>query len=218
MAKQDASMEQKFPVIKVKTGDVLGVFDSHDDAALSAESFAHGRDIIVPCKAADLAALDGKALLKAYNQLAGTDVKRFASYGDGIKRLFRFLSPKGTAYTPTYPANYVNDNRGDDDMTTKKKTTAKKTTAKKSTAKKSTAKKTTAKKTTASTAGRSRSYDETTKIKWLVSENPKREGSAAHKRFAKYFKSKTVAEYMENGGTSADLRYEESHGILELAK
>ncbi len=57
---------------------------------------------------------------------------------------------------------------------------------------------------------------ENVNITWNVKENPKRKGSQAHGRFAKYMKAKTVAEYMKLGGTRADLRYDESKGFLTL--
>ncbi len=45
----------------------------------------------------------------------------------------------------------------------------------------------------------------TAKIKWLVKENPKRVGSASRERFDGYFGTKTVSEFLDAGGTRADL-------------
>lgn len=54
------------------------------------------------------------------------------------------------------------------------------------------------------------------KIKVLAKENPKREGSESHKRFALYSKHSTVASFLAAGGTSADLRYDEKAGHIEV--
>jgi hypothetical protein len=58
---------------------------------------------------------------------------------------------------------------------------------------------------------------ENVSIKWNVKENPKRKGSQAHSRFAKYMKAKDVNEYLKLGGTRADLRYDEMKGFLTLS-
>lgn len=57
---------------------------------------------------------------------------------------------------------------------------------------------------------------ENAKIVWKVKKNPKREGSKAHARFSKYMAAKTVAEYIELGGTKADLKYDEQKGFITL--
>lgn len=56
-----------------------------------------------------------------------------------------------------------------------------------------------------------------TKIAY-VEENPKRKNSAAYKRFAKYMKAKTVAEFEKFGGTRADLKYDHSKEFVSIAK
>lgn len=58
---------------------------------------------------------------------------------------------------------------------------------------------------------------EATRIK-VVTENPKRKGSQAHSRFAKYMRAKTVGEYLKLGGTPADLRYDTNKGFVEFVK
>lgn len=55
------------------------------------------------------------------------------------------------------------------------------------------------------------------KIKLLTKENPKREGSAAYERFELYKSNKTVADFIEAGGSTADLRHDEKAGHIELA-
>lgn len=55
------------------------------------------------------------------------------------------------------------------------------------------------------------------KITLITKENPKREGSAAHARFELYKKAKTVAQFYEAGGTSADLRADAAKGHIQVA-
>ena len=57
--------------------------------------------------------------------------------------------------------------------------------------------------------------DENSKIEY-VANNPKRKGSKAHTRFAKYMAAKTVAEFLKLGGLKADLRYDSDHGFLKI--
>lgn len=45
-------------------------------------------------------------------------------------------------------------------------------------------------------------------LKCLVKENPKKQGSASRERFEHYFTSKTVKEFLEKGGTYADIAYD----------
>ena len=46
--------------------------------------------------------------------------------------------------------------------------------------------------------------------------NPKRPGSKAHQRYATYADSKTIKEYLDNGGLKADLRYDADKGFLKV--
>lgn len=55
------------------------------------------------------------------------------------------------------------------------------------------------------------------KITLVSKENPKREGSAAHDRFELYRKAKTVQQFYDAGGTSADVRYDAKHGFIKVA-
>lgn len=55
------------------------------------------------------------------------------------------------------------------------------------------------------------------KITLLTKENPKREGSASHGRFELYRKSKTVGQFLEAGGTTADVRADEAAGHIQVA-
>jgi hypothetical protein len=56
-----------------------------------------------------------------------------------------------------------------------------------------------------------------TKIKY-VDSNPKRKNSAAHDRFQKYMKAKTVAEFEKLGGTRADLKYDHAKEFVTITK
>ena len=60
------------------------------------------------------------------------------------------------------------------------------------------------------------SVEETTKLTY-VQNNPKRKNSAAHGRFEKYMKSKTVAEFFKLGGTLADLRYDSNKEFVKIS-
>jgi hypothetical protein len=54
-------------------------------------------------------------------------------------------------------------------------------------------------------------------IKLMVTENPKRKGSASFDRFELYKKAKTTDEFLAAGGTTGDLRYDEAAGYIELS-
>ena len=55
------------------------------------------------------------------------------------------------------------------------------------------------------------------KIKLLVDENPKREGSAAHGRFANYKDGMTVADALAAGLRTSDLKYDTAHEFIKIA-
>jgi len=57
---------------------------------------------------------------------------------------------------------------------------------------------------------------EETKISFAVKANPKREGSKAHARFDKYMGAKTVEEYLQLGGSTADLKYDWEKSFIEI--
>ena len=50
-----------------------------------------------------------------------------------------------------------------------------------------------------------------------VTANPKRKNSAAHARFTKYMKAKTVETFFKAGGTLADLRYDQNKQFVKIA-
>ena len=51
---------------------------------------------------------------------------------------------------------------------------------------------------------------------WVVKKNPKRFGSNAHSRAQRYWNSETVQDYLDNGGTIADLKYDLGKNFLQL--
>ena len=57
--------------------------------------------------------------------------------------------------------------------------------------------------------------ENSTKISY-VTANPKRKNSAAHARFSKYMKAKTVAEFEKLGGTGADLKYDNQKEFVKI--
>lgn len=63
--------------------------------------------------------------------------------------------------------------------------------------------------------GRPGAYAVDAKIKVLVKENPKRGASA--ERFDMYKTCKTVGDYLQAGGSTADIRWDISKGYIEVA-
>ena len=54
------------------------------------------------------------------------------------------------------------------------------------------------------------------RIVWLVDANPKTPGSKSFERFAKYFGTKTVGEYLAAGGLRADITWEAAREFLRV--
>jgi len=55
-----------------------------------------------------------------------------------------------------------------------------------------------------------------TDCKIQMKSNPKRVGSKAYLRYEQYASSKTVGEYLENGGLPADLKWDQKKEFLQL--
>ena len=66
--------------------------------------------------------------------------------------------------------------------------------------------------------GRAATYAENQKIKVIQKTNPKREGSAAHARYELYLDkaTKTVGDFINAGGSHADLKNDVSKGFIEV--
>lgn len=64
--------------------------------------------------------------------------------------------------------------------------------------------------------GRKSSFDEGQKIKVLVKDNPKREGTASYDTFELLKKSKTVGDFFAAGGGSANLHWNIERGYIEV--
>ena len=60
--------------------------------------------------------------------------------------------------------------------------------------------------------------EKSNKVIFNVKSNPKREGSKAHARFSKYMGSKTVEEYLANGGTKGDLKYDSEKEFITIVE
>lgn len=78
------------------------------------------------------------------------------------------------------------------------------------------AKKAAAAKKTAAKKGGKRKHPLTAKITMLVKDNPKREGTACHKRFALYAKHNTVESFLQAGGKTGDLNWDSKHGFIKI--
>jgi len=64
--------------------------------------------------------------------------------------------------------------------------------------------------------GRKGAFSESQKIKVLVKDNPKREGTASYDTFELLKKSKTVGEFFANGGGSHNLHWNIERGYIEV--
>jgi len=53
-------------------------------------------------------------------------------------------------------------------------------------------------------------------IRLKTDKNPKREGSAAHKRFALYADGQTVDDFLKAGGTMGDINFDVAKGFIAL--
>lgn len=67
-----------------------------------------------------------------------------------------------------------------------------------------------------SNRGRKRRYADDQVITVLADKNPKREGSAAHDRFAKYRSGMTVAQAVAAGVTRGDLTFDADHSFIKI--
>ena len=59
-------------------------------------------------------------------------------------------------------------------------------------------------------------FKKTATIQLLVTGNPKREGSLAHKRFALYKDGMTIADYIAAGGRTGDINYDVANQLIEV--
>lgn len=54
------------------------------------------------------------------------------------------------------------------------------------------------------------------KIVWVSETNPKKPGSSAHRKFSLYRVGMTVSEFIEAGGTTADVKWDTERGFVRL--
>ena len=59
-------------------------------------------------------------------------------------------------------------------------------------------------------------WPETAAVKVLCGDNPKKAGSKANARFAHYYKSKTVGDYLAAGGTYQDIAYDVGRQLIQV--
>src|SRR5262245_34448565 len=63
----------------------------------------------------------------------------------------------------------------------------------------------------------SKAFPKDAAVTLLVDKNPKRPNSKSHTRFEAYSKSKTVGEFITNGGTYGDLAWDSARGFVSIA-
>lgn len=59
-------------------------------------------------------------------------------------------------------------------------------------------------------------YPDSSKIKLLVEENPKKEGSKAREKFAHYFTTTNVGDFIAAGGTYSTIAYDVGRKFIEV--
>jgi hypothetical protein len=143
-----------------------------------------------------------KELANIFNQAIETNnldiapVKKFASKGDAIKRIEKVFAVHNLQYT-------AHENTADDQAPAAKLVKEKK------------AKKVKAEKAPAGKRGPAPEYSDDMVITNVVA-NPKREGSAAHGRFAKYKNGMTIAEAVKAGLRRDDFRWDVAHKHITI--
>ena len=66
------------------------------------------------------------------------------------------------------------------------------------------------------TARKGRGFAADAKITLLVTENPKRIGTATHRMYAQYRDGMSVAEFRKIGGTASSLRWDIRHKFISV--
>ena len=131
--------------------------------------------------------LPGPTLVRFFNALTpAKTVERFATRADGQRRLFEQLTAVSAA-TPVLSAPVAPPGA----PPAKRGKGVKTRTGK-------------------------RGFPKEARITVLAPENPKKKGSAAHERFAKYHSNMTVAAALEAGLTAGDFAYDVKHGYVVI--
>lgn len=187
------------------------------------KKYQQGKTVLVS-KMEDLEAFGTTQLLTVRNYIkGGKPTKQFHTRADGLKTVYGLLTAtqkelhaaEAEQAKATTPAPAVAETKAEtaeqpaaseenDNMATATKKKATKT-----------AKKTAVKKTTAP-GGRRSAYAEDAKITLLVKENPKREGTAGYKNFAKYKNGMKVADFLKAGGTRADIAWDVKKAFISI--
>jgi hypothetical protein len=177
----------------------------------------------------DFENMNGTDLVKAHNEMAvvavglgikAEVVKKFRMLAAGIRKcdeLYRSVAEKTGAEVPPplpptsddIPSSGEQDEEND---MAKKPARANSRSKVKKGAKTRVAKKT-AGEPKARTAG---GFDPEAKITLITKENPRREGTRAHKIYALYTKCKTVGDFTEKGGAGKDLKWDVDHKNIKV--
>lgn len=172
------------------------VVSAHDTkaAASAAASVTKKEHTLVVQEPSDIAQFSGPELAAIYEGVTGNVVNRFRDVETGQKRVLTVIKAAAgiEEEASSEPAK----------TTERKKTTA--------TKKAPTAKVAAEKKSSRQTVPR------TKKIRVLVKDNPRREGTRAFKVYALMKTGMTVAKFLEDGGHMQDLRHDIAKKRVEL--
>jgi hypothetical protein len=130
----------------------------------------------------------GQLLVDVFNALTESGVKKFESRAIGMKRLMAVLATTARDGSALIPAAEVS----------------------------AVVIPPTKENKVSDTNGRAPKHPTTSIINLLADKNPKRDGSAAHGRFAAYQTGMTVEAALAAGVTRGDLAYDAKHGYIEV--
>lgn len=144
-----------------------------------------------------LRAFEGPTLVAVYNRIRRHPnvVRKFESKEVGVRRVWMLLEAYDAAPTRPAPPKSPTEGFTEVDVTKPKSKKSKKSNG---------------------VAKRSR-IDGDAKITVLVSENPKKKGSASHGRFELYSNGIKVSTALERGVTRADVSWDVRHGFISLS-
>lgn len=186
--------------------------------------------------------MSGPLAVKIYNELLKThvnpkliadsmeplqEIKKFESLGKAAERIFRVMIDVAVDAPAEFESATETDEAPAEAEAPKDEATAgdpadtsgaaEGSTTEEGTDDMAKAKKKTAKKRAAKTGGaRKSAFSPDAKIKVLKKENPRREGTRAHKMFEKYSSGMTVAEALKKGVTTKDLRWDIHDGNISI--
>lgn len=173
----------------------------------------------------DVTNMAGPDLVRLYNQMAveaaglGLQVdivRRFKTLAVGVRRCTeldsKIIVAKGGEPPP--PPTTVEAEEPETATTEEEEAMRKTSGSRKAAAKKAKSVRST-KKATAS-ARKAAGFEPEARITLLVKENPRREGTRAHKVYGYYSTCKTVAEFVKKGGAGKDLKWDVEHKNIKV--